>query len=52
MKSKAFLGLIGISLASFLTAIDFAIVNTALPSIQTSLHASLLQLQWMMNIYS
>ena len=38
-------------MASFLTAIDFAIVNTALPIIQKSLHASSIDLQWVMNIY-
>jgi EmrB/QacA subfamily drug resistance transporter len=43
--------LTGISLASFLGCIDFTIVNTALPAIQTTLHASMSQLQWVINIF-
>ena len=41
----------GICLASFLGCIDFTIVNTALPAIQTNLHASVTQLQWIINIF-
>jgi len=49
--TKNWFALIGLSLASFLTAIDFAIVNTALPVMQIALSASFLQLQWIMNVY-
>src|SRR3989338_6602478 len=45
------IALLGLGLASFLTAIDFSIVNTALPAIQKELSASIAELQWMMNIY-
>ena len=43
--------LVGVSLASFLGCIDFTIVNTALPAIQSSLHVSMSQLQWVINIF-
>ncbi len=43
--------LIGVSLASFLGCVDFTIVNTALPAIQASLHASVDNLQWIINIF-
>tara|TARA_R110000868_G_scaffold8205_3_gene42504 strand:- start:99928 stop:101466 length:1539 start_codon:yes stop_codon:yes gene_type:complete len=43
--------LIGVSLANFLGCVDFTIVNTALPAIQSSLHASVDQLQWIINIF-
>ncbi len=45
------LALIGLSLASFVTAVDFAIVNTALPAIQKSLALTTTELQWVMNIF-
>lgn len=51
MKNNKWLGLLGISLASFLGCIDFTIVNTALPNIQADLHASVTQLQWIINIF-
>lgn len=43
--------LFGVSIASFLGCIDFTIVNTALPAIQTSLNASVTQLQWIINLF-
>lgn len=43
--------LLGVSIASFLGCIDFTIVNTALPDIQTGLSASVMQLQWIINIF-
>lgn len=43
--------LAGVAIASFLGCIDFTIVNTALPTIQTDLKTSLIQLQWIMNIF-
>ncbi len=44
--------LIGVSLLAFTAFLDVTIVNTALPFIQKSLFASVLQLQWVSNIYS
>ena len=49
-KSK-FLILVGVSLASFLGCIDFTIVNTALPAIQSALEMSMVQLQWIITIF-
>ena len=43
--------LIGISLLSFTAYLDYTIVATALPFIQKELNASVLQLQWVMNIF-
>ncbi len=43
--------LIGVSIASFLGCIDFTIVNTALPAIQIGLHATMTELQWIINIF-
>lgn len=48
---KKLFALIGVSLAAALNAVDFAIVNTALPAIQRDLTATLVQLQWIMNIF-
>lgn len=44
--------LIGLSLLSFTAFLDYTIVTTALPSIQEALHASVLQLQWVTNIFN
>lgn len=43
--------LVGVSIASFLGCIDFTIVNTALPAIQSNLSATVTQLQWIINIF-
>lgn len=43
--------LIGVGVASFLGCIDFTIVNTALPAIKASLHASVTELQWIINLF-
>ncbi|TFH89977.1 MFS transporter [Vibrio ouci] len=45
------LALFGVGLASFLGCVDFTIVNTALPDIQTEFSSSLSSLQWVMNIF-
>ncbi len=45
------LALAGLSLSAFVAYLDFAIVNTALPSIQRDLALSFVQLQWVMNIF-
>ena len=41
----------GIIFLSFTAWLDFTIVNTALPTIQGELGATVIQLQWVMNIY-
>lgn len=41
----------GVSIASFLGCIDFTIVNTALPAIQTTFQCTVNQLQWIINIF-
>ncbi|MET3120653.1 EmrB/QacA subfamily drug resistance transporter [Oxalobacteraceae bacterium GrIS 2.11] len=49
-KSSNWLALIGLSLANFLGMFDLTTVNTALPAIQSEFHASIADLQWVMNI--
>lgn len=44
--------LIGISILAFTAFLDFTIVNTALPFIQKDLKTSVLQLQWISNIFA
>ena len=48
-KTWAFIGICFITFGYYL---DFTIVNTALPNIQKALSISVLQLQWVMNIYA
>jgi MFS family permease len=48
---KRWIALIGISILSFVVFIDFIIVNTILPGIQRDLHASVDELQWVMNAF-
>lgn len=43
--------LAGVGIASFLGCIDFTIVNTVLPALRAELHASVAELQWLMNIF-
>jgi MFS family permease len=50
-QSRKWWVLIGVSIASFLGCIDFTIVNTALPAIQVDLHATVTQLQWVVNMF-
>jgi len=45
------LALGGIAIASFLGCIDFTIVNTAIPAIQSELHASIEQTQWVVTMF-
>ncbi len=45
---KAWLTLIGVGIASITVNIDFTIVNTSLANIQRDLHASVIDLQWVM----
>ena len=49
--ANPWLALLGLSLSSFLGCVDFTIVNTALPAIQSSLGATINQLQWIINIF-
>ncbi len=51
-ENKKWWALIGVGIASFLGCIDFTIVTTALPAIQNNLHASIIQLQWIINIFT
>lgn len=44
--------LFGVCLLAFTAFLDVTIVNTALPFIQTALHANILQLQWVANIFT
>ncbi|MBY0529026.1 MAG: MFS transporter [Rhabdochlamydiaceae bacterium] len=44
--------LLGMSLLAFTAYLDATIVNTALPFIQSSLNANILQLQWITNIFT
>ena len=44
--------LLGVSVLAFTAFLDATIVNTALPFIQTALKASILQLQWVANIFT
>jgi len=46
------LAFLGISLLMFMGYLDITIVNTALPYIQQAFKASVLQLQWVSNIFS
>ncbi len=49
--AKRWQALLGISILSFVVFIDFTIVNTILPGIQRDLHATVDQLQWVMNAF-
>lgn len=49
--SNKWLALIGISILSLVVFIDFTIVNTILPGIQRDLHATVDDLQWIMNSF-
>lgn len=44
--------LIGLGMLSFTAFLDFTIVSTALPFIQKDLNASVLQLQWITNMFA
>ncbi len=44
--------LIGVSLLAFTAFLDATIVNTALPFIQTALKATIIELQWVANIFT
>ena len=44
--------LIAVSVAIFMLLLDITVVNVALPDIQSSLHSSFQDLQWVVNAYS
>jgi len=44
--------LIAVSVAIFMLLLDITVVNVALPDIQSSLHSSFSDLQWVVNAYS
>ena len=44
--------LLGVSLLAFTAFLDVTIVNTALPFIQAALKATILELQWIANIFT
>src|SRR6202451_4744581 len=44
--------LIAVCTATFMLLLDITVVNVALPSIQTSLHSSFSDLQWVVDAYS
>ena len=44
--------LIVVCVATFMLLLDITIVNVALPSIQTALHANFQDLQWVVDAYS
>src|SRR4051795_990204 len=44
--------LVAVSLGTFMLLLDITIVNVALPDIQTSLHASFADLQWVVDAYA
>jgi len=48
---KRWQALTGISILSLVGFVDFTVVNTILPGIQRDLHASVDQLQWVMNAF-
>ncbi len=48
---KRWQALVGISILCFVVFVDFTIVNTILPGIQRELHATVDQLQWVMNAF-
>jgi EmrB/QacA subfamily drug resistance transporter len=50
-KARKRLALVGLSLSAFVAYLDFAIVNTALPSIQRNHSLTFVELQWVMNIF-
>lgn len=50
-QTRKWWALAGLSAASLVAYLDFAIVNTALPEIQKELGISFVELQWVMNVF-
>src|ERR1044072_4730250 len=51
-ESNKGVGLVLVCLAQFMVILDSTVVNVALPSIQTDLHLSEANLQWIVNAYT
>ncbi len=51
-EPSRWLALIGVSLLAFTAFLDVTIVDTAIPFIQKALPSSILQLQWVLNIFT
>ena len=51
-EANRWLILMIVTMADFMVILDSAVVNVALPSIQSSLHFSYSNLQWVVNIYT
>lgn len=52
ISGKNIILLIGVSLAGFIGNADFGIVTTAMPAIQTQLHTTFIQIQWVSNAFA
>ena len=52
MNGKNIILLVGVSLAGFIGNADFGIVTTAMPAIQTQLHTTFIQIQWVSNAFA
>lgn len=48
---KRFLSLLGITLIAFVAFLEYTVINTALPILQSTFEVSILNLQWVFNIY-
>lgn len=51
-RAASHLGLAALSVVLFLTFLDNTVVSVALANVQTSLHAGVTQLQWVVNAYA
>lgn len=51
-NTSRWIALVGVSLLAFVVFLDFTIINTALPFIQEAFHSSILELQWVVNIFT
>src|SRR5215831_19143678 len=49
--NRRWVGLVAVSLATFMTYLDNNVVNVALPSIQRDLHLSISGLEWIASAY-
>src|SRR3954452_1755668 len=52
LRERRWLALVLLSAAQFVVVLDASIVNVALPAIQTDLHFSVSNLQWVVNAYT
>ncbi|MCQ4321549.1 MFS transporter [Stutzerimonas stutzeri] len=50
-RQQRWLAMAGIAIASFLGCIDFTIVNTAIPAMQSAFQASIEQVQWVVTAF-